>query len=982
MRVRTMLRTLSVLLLAGGITLIGARPVAAQAVVPDLSAHIRASDPLHPTLQLTNIASHACQLATSAQGTVAITDVMQAGKVVQPLPIDSASDEDVGYLLQSELKTLQPGQSVSINILVYKIGSSYVLRATTWSPGAGSFAAEYPVAKDGALQLALSYSVPVSPASGAPVCGAVSASTIGGPALMRRWVLLGTLVVVVVALVLLAVWWWRKQHRHRGKVVAAAVFVFLGLGMLWHQSPKVFADVVVPPELQATYDGCIATFNANSDITGPILRILNDPANHFEIVHTSGVGSDMTGRPNPAHPGGGIFRIYWNPDDHHRYAGTGGYPDACSVLYHELYHALDQLNGTFSRDDCAGSGIETKEVMATRAQNVLRQRLGLPQRSHYGDRPLPTGDCRAAPRPTSCTGEHCGGTTGDPHMLTFDGRRYDFQAAGEFVVARNQSGDFEVQARQEPWINSRLVTINTAVAFKVGNDRVEVRAAQTPVLLVNGKKQLLASTTLPDGGQVQLDQGVISVTWKDGSIAYVEPVGTYGLTLSVQLADELAGKVTGLLGDGDGNSKNDLHVRGKNESFEPNYEKLYPAFADSWRISDKTSLFTYDNGKNTGTYTIRNFPDKPGDAKALPGYAAAEAVCKSYGITDPAILANCALDVAITGRPEFARTAAWNQTFSAGTTFAGTTWQLNLKNPGDSASVTFDAKANEKVFVHIPQSTLPSQCGVIRLLAADGHEVASGCIINGQGEIDGTVLPADGTYTILLAPGGATGNTTVRLLRITDQQDSITPDGPAVTARITQPGVVSRFTFNAAAGQRVYVSVPSSTLDSQCGILRLLDSDSHEVASGCIINHVGDIDTAVIPATGQYTIIVDPNDTTVGQAQVKLVYPTAENQSIAIDGDTRSARLSKPGSIATFTFSASAGQRVFIDLPTSDLPSQCGLLRLLTPNNETLGSGCVINHVGNLNDDGVVLPSGGQYTIVLDPGGADTGTTMVRLRSH
>jgi len=982
MRVRTVLQTLSMLLLVGGIMLIGAKPVAAQALPSDVSASVRASDPLHPTLHLKNVSGHACQLVNTAQGTVAITDVMQGGKVVQPLPIDSASDDDIGYLLKSQLQTVQPGQSVDISLPVYKISNGYVLRATTWSAGAGSFAAEYPIAKSGALQLALSYSVPITPESGAPVCGAVTASTIGGSTMARRIVLLAVIVLLLLAIVLLVLWWWRKQHRHRGKVVAAAIFVLLGLGMAWQHAPKVFADVIVPPELQATYDGCIATFNANSDITGPILRILNDPANHFEIVHTGTAGSDMTGRPNPAHPGGGIFTIYWNPDDHHRYAGTGGSPDACSVLYHELYHALDQLNGTFSRDDCAGSGIETKEVMATRAQNLLRQRLGLPQRSHYGNLPLPAGDCRAAPRPTSCTGSHCGGTTGDPHMLTFDGRRYDFQAAGEFIVARNDSGSFEVQARQEPWINSRLVAINTAVAFKVGKDRVEVHAGQTPTLVINGKKQMLAGSTLPDGGQVQFDQGVISATWKDGSVAYVEPVGTYGLTLSVQVSDELAGKVDGLLGDANGESKNDLHVRGSKEVFEPSYQKLYPKFADSWRVSDKSTLFTYDKGKNTASYTIHNFPDKPGDAKALPGYAAAEAVCKGYGITDPAILANCALDVAITGRPEFARTAAWNQTFTAGTNFGGTTWQLNLKNPGDSASVTFDAKAHEKVFVQIPQSTLPNQCGVIRILASDQHEISSGCIINGQGEIDGTVLPDDGTYTISLAPGGATGNTTVRLLRIADQQGTITPDGARVTARIAQPGVVSRFTFTANAGQRIYVAVPSSTLDSQCGVLRLLDTNNQEIASGCIINHVGNIDTVVAPASGQYTIVVDPSGTTVGLAQVNLVYPTDQRQSINIDGSTLTASLKKPGSIATFTFNANAGQRIFIDLPTSELPSQCGLLTLHTPDNSVIGSGCVINHVGNLNDDGLVLPVSGQYTIVLDPGGSDIGSTTVRLRSH
>ena len=952
--------------------------VAAQAP-SDLSASVAAKNPTEPVLRLKNISNHACQIATTAQGTVAITQVIQNGKTLQPLPIDGASDEDIGYLLQSQLQTLQPGQSADINLLVYKQSAGYVLRATTWSSGAGSFEAAYPISATGSLQLDASYSLPITPAKGAPACGAVFATISSGRAPWLK-ILLSLLAVVILLLLIALIWWLLKRPRHGKKAIVAAA-IALGLLFAWHHAPLASADVVVPPELQSVYDGCIATFNANSDITGPILRILNDPANHFEIVHTHSAGSDMTGRPGPG--GGGIFTIYWNPDDHHRYAGTGGYPDACSTLYHELYHALDQLNGTFSRDDCAGSGIETKEVMATRAQNVLRVRLGLPARSHYGDRPLPSGDCRARARPTSCTGDRCSETNGDPHLRTFDGLRYDFQAAGEFVAARNKTGDFEVQVRQQPWTNSRTVAINTAVAFRVGTDKVEVGAGDPMPLRVNGKIQTLASAKLPGGGQLQMDteQNTLAITWANGSIAYVRPVSTYGLALGVQAADDLSGKLEGLFGDADGNPKNDVRVH-SGAGIQPTFEQLYPKFADSWRITDQTSLFTYDSGKHTGSYTNKHFPDKPADPKTLPGYAAALVYCKNAGLTDPTILSNCALDMATTGRPEFARSAVASQAFTTGTSANATTWQFDIKQPGDSATATFDAQAGQKVFVQIPQTTLPSQCGTLRLLGPDQQEVANGCIINGQGSIDGTVLPTTGTYTVSLTPGGPTGTATVRLLRITDKQGTITPDGSPMTANIDQPGVVARYTFSGTAGQHAYVDVPSSTLDSQCGIILLEDAGGHVITNGCVINHAGYIDTAVLPANGQYMIVVDPNDATTGTAQLRLVLPTAETKPIVLDGSTVTVALKKPGSTATLTFNATAGQQVYVDLPSSELPSQCGLLVLHAPDGSALASGCVINHKGNLSDAAVTLPATGAYAITLDPGAADTGTTTVKLRSR
>lgn len=971
-----LLRLVSVLVLCAVVFM--AKSVYAQT---GLRAELTNKSPAQPTITLTNTSESPCQILDTAQGTTAIVKLMQSGKQLTPQVIDSATDEDIGYLLKNHFKTLQPGASASILLQSNKTAQGQVLRSTTWSADGGAYVTQYSVASAGDLAIEGTYTIPIMPASGARICAASVPIQVGDKPIWRiAMYVAGLLILVVLVLIIVVILRRRRKPKLGAKTTttkAVLLFLVVGMTMSLVLPRQAHASVTVSPGLQSAFDTCMGTLRANRDITGPVLDALDAAGVHVEIVPTSG-GSETTGYRAGSDEN---FTIYWNPTDTHAYAGTGGSADPCTSLYHEMYHVLDMHNGTFSRADCAGSGIETKEVMATRAQNILRERLGMPARSHYGDRALPSGSCSAPPAAPQCTGEHCADTNGDPHLLTFDGLRYDFQAAGEFVASRSKTNEFEMQVRQQPWDTSRTVSINTAAAFRVGKDRVELRAGQALALLVNGKTASLENTTLPGGGSIALNQGVVVLTWPDTSVAYIRSVGAYGIAVSIQLSNSTAGSLVGLLGDADGSADNDLRLQNSNKAIKPEFNQLYPSFADSWRITDKTSLFTYNKGKSTATYTDKSMPEKSTSAKTIAGYAAAERFCKSLGLTDPTIIANCSLDLAITGQTAFARAAVYGQFFASGASAKGTAWQLQNVIDGTPVSQTFQAKSGEKVFISVPKTNLPSQCGTLVLLAPDGSEVGNGCIINGKGYIDGTVLPQTGTYTIRLTPQGS-GAVAIKLLRIADKTGTVAIDGAAVSVNIDQPGVVARYGFKGTAGQRIYTSIPTSTLGSQCGIVRIIGPDNHEVGNGCIINNVGNIDTVALPATGQYTFVLDSNDFVIGSATVRINSATVETKTLDVNGSTQSVNLKKPGSIAQFTFSGHAGQRIFVDLPTSDLPSQCGLLILRAPDETNLGSGCVINHRGNLTDDGTVLPAAGTYTITLDPNDDGTGTTSIRLRDR
>ena len=284
----------------------------------------------------------------------------------------------------------------------------------------------------------------------------------------------------------------------------------------------------------------------------------------------------------------------------------------------------------------------------TRIEHGMRRLLGLPLRTAYHGKPLPpyaTGrtsesiDDGCLPVPPedpddggfgACPPSGCAGSHGDPHLRTFDGRAYSFQAVGEFVLARDPAGDLEVQARQSARPGSRLFSVNDVVALRVARSRVELRVGQGgAVLLVDGRSRELVPQDLPGGGRLTGGEGprgrYLVATWPDGSVASLSWTPRSGIAVRLKPAQARHGQLVGLLGDLDGDPANDLRVRGGpllsyRPFTEPGHEELYGAFADSWRVDGPTSLFTYEPGTGPGTYVDRSFPDRAPALEDLAGH--------------------------------------------------------------------------------------------------------------------------------------------------------------------------------------------------------------------------------------------------------------------------------------------------------------------------------------------------------------------------
>jgi FtsP/CotA-like multicopper oxidase with cupredoxin domain len=283
-----------------------------------------------------------------------------------------------------------------------------------------------------------------------------------------------------------------------------------------------------------------------------------------------------------------------------------------------------------------------------------------------------------------------GSDTGDPHILTVDGKKYDFQGAGEFILLRDRDG-MEIQVRQTPAQTppphtdlytglTTCVSLNTAVAARVGSHRIAFqpyRLQNRLEFLLDGKPAELPKrgldleghrvTTFDAGGEtaLRIDYAhgpVVTVTprhWTSYDLWYVD------VSVSNTNADEgLMGRIhrgTWLpnlpSGATVGPMPVDLHER---------FVTLYRTYADAWRVTDQTSMFVYLPWSSTAKFTDRDWPHEKPPCTLKPQFEKpatailkniaiekAKRICKD--VTDEDLHDNCVFDVATTGDETFVK---------------------------------------------------------------------------------------------------------------------------------------------------------------------------------------------------------------------------------------------------------------------------------------------------------------------------------------
>ena len=574
------------------------------------------------------------------------------------------------------------------------------------------------------------------------------------------------------------------------------------------------------------------------------------------------------------------------------------------------------------------------------------------------------GDCIVRDRGGSygwCTG-WC--VFGEPHLVTADSGRIDFQAAGEFVISRSPDGAYEVQARFETSPLVRTVTRTTAIAMRVGSDRVAFYAGTERPIVVNGEAvdRAVYATTLPGGGRVERLGSDAIVTWPDGSTLGVHLYGKF-MDFTLAPSDAVARTTTGVLGGQDGDRANDLTTR-EGVVIDPESptfrDDLYGPFADGWRTTQAASLFDYLPGESTATFQLLDVPAEHVDVDTLDAQtrARAEALCRAAGVNADPVLAACILDVGMTGDPTYAAAAA---TVAAALELAnvppldlGTAIEREQHVTGTllAGSVDryhFTAAAGAVVYLDADEACNPAISW--RLLRPSGGLTwdSEACTDMGR-----QVLPESGEWRIeIYSDEAAAGAYGFRVVSAPQPRVQAIAPGGSASGTTTAVGEWHRYTLEATAGQVVYLDAQAAC-DSPLS-WRLLRPNGGLKAFSRACDDLG---RQVLDTAGTWVIEAYSEDTDTGAYAFRVIgAPAPRERDVLVDATIADA-TTQTAEWHRYRLTATKGQVVYLDALGACVPGLSW--QLLRPDSSLIAFGTTCTDIGRQ-----VLDTAGDWVIEI-----------------
>jgi hypothetical protein len=304
----------------------------------------------------------------------------------------------------------------------------------------------------------------------------------------------------------------------------------------------------------------------------------------------------------------------------------------------------------------------------------------------------------------------------------------------------------------------------------------------------------------------------------------------------------------------------------------------------------------------------------------------------------------------------------------------GGSTSVSIAAPGQNASLTFAGTAGGRVSMTVTNVTAANT--VVQLKKPDCTNLGSAVTVRTTGAyIDPVTLPVTGTYTITIDPREQlVGTVTFRLDPVPDNPGTAAIGSPT-TVTIGTIGENATRTFAGTAGQMLTLGVTGNTI---AGVdITIRDSSNAFVAAQFASSATAFHDTFTLPATGTYTMTIDPRDQLVGAITITL-NPVPENTGATAIGTPTPITIGTIGENALRTFTAAAGQSVTLSVSGNTIAQVD--LTVRNPSNGTVSA--LFASGATATSPPFTLPVAGTYTITVDPRGQFVGSLTFTLTGN
>ena len=293
----------------------------------------------------------------------------------------------------------------------------------------------------------------------------------------------------------------------------------------------------------------------------------------------------------------------------------------------------------------------------------------------------------------------------------------------------------------------------------------------------------------------------------------------------------------------------------------------------------------------------------------------------------------------------------------------------------------FEVRAGEELAISVIATTCAEAGGASAHVEVNGLPVT--LTPRGDGVYTGSYTPNAAAALTVVATAEAGGQVdTQRVTGMAVQNQSIVPGGPSVTVTLANPGQNAMLSFQGYAGRRIALRVSDVTVGSSpcCSFWISFDGAGGPqwlppVPFG---RNGGFVDTKTLPQDGIYRIVVDPAGNDVGSLTLTLYdVPPDVTAPITAGGQPVTVTTGPvPGQNAVLSFHGLAGQRVSLKVSGVTMgTSPCCVGYVSVPG---VFAGALFGRNG-LFVDTKVLPTTGEYRVVVDPLGMEVGSATVTL---